>query len=155
MFFNATCRDVPYQSRASFLNLRFWRLSTPSKTLNASCQTVRKPSKSNQIGLNPVLTKPNQGVSPFWSGLLRTRPFADGLLGISQMSQPELLLPHESSICPEHPLRHLRISSYLQAAPAQTEIKSRAAKDAVKRRSPAAVVKRTSLPPRITFTRSD
>jgi hypothetical protein len=75
------------------------------------------------------------------------------LLGMFPMFQPEVLSPRESSIHPEPPLLHLGMSSYLQIAPAQHEIESHTAGDAVKGGNPAAVVERPSSPPIITFTR--
>jgi hypothetical protein len=54
-------------------------------------------------------------------------PFADGLLCILPVSQPEVLLPRESSVYPEPALLHLRMLSHLQMAPAQHAIERRAA----------------------------
>jgi hypothetical protein len=87
-----------------------------------------------------------------WDPLLATGPshFADEFLGLCPMFQPEVLSPRESSIHPEPPLLHLGMSSYLQIAPPQHEIESRAAGDAVKGGNPAGDAKRTSSPPRIT-----
>jgi len=81
--------------------------------------------------------------------------FADAFIDILSEFQPEVLLPLDMSIYLERPLLYLRMSSYLQIAPAQYEIESRAAGDAVKGGNRAAVAKRTSSPPRITFTRSN
>jgi hypothetical protein len=80
--------------------------------------------------------------------------FGDALLGILSKFQPEVLLPLDSSTYLERPLLYLRMSPHLQIAPAQHEIESRAAEDAVKCGNPAAVTERTSSPPRVTFTRS-
>jgi hypothetical protein len=72
--------------------------------------------------------------------------FADRLLGILPVFQPEVLLPRESYIYPEPPLLHLRMLSHLQMVPAQNAIEKHAAGDAVKGANPAAVAKRTNPP---------
>jgi hypothetical protein len=71
------------------------------------------------------------------------------------MSQSEVLLPRESSLYSEPPLLHLKMSLHRQTAPADHETEIHAAGDAVRGGNPAAVMKITSSPPRVTFTRSD
>jgi len=78
-----------------------------------------------------------------------------GFLGILPTSPPKLLLPHESCT---YPTAHLSTSQDIfwpPKVPAQGELESRAAEDAVKGDNPVAVVKMTRSPPIIAFIRSD